>query len=292
MAFTVKDFHDLVRILEQHPEWRAELRKLLLPEELLSLPQLVQELGQRIKDLSQEVTRLVEAQRRAEERLARAEERLASLEVRADRLEQALERLAEAQRRSEERLAKAEERLAGVEVRVDRLEQALERLAEAQRRTEEQVSELALTVRQLVIDVGDLKGEALERRYRERAFSYFAPILRRIRVIPGEELMEKLEQAMEKALLSQKDAEELAQADLVVRGIHRELGEEVYLLVEVSWGIGRTDVERAFLRAQALSRIGMRALPVVAGKAIAPEAQEEAKERGVWQILDGQVLPP
>ena len=38
MAFTVQEFRRLVQILEQHPEWRAELRRLVLTEELLTLP--------------------------------------------------------------------------------------------------------------------------------------------------------------------------------------------------------------------------------------------------------------
>lgn len=38
MAFTVRDFHDLVKLLSEHPEWREELRALLLSLELLSLP--------------------------------------------------------------------------------------------------------------------------------------------------------------------------------------------------------------------------------------------------------------
>ncbi|GIV20116.1 MAG: hypothetical protein KatS3mg023_1867 [Armatimonadota bacterium] len=36
MAFGVSDFHDLVSLLEQHPEWRRELRLLLLSDELLA----------------------------------------------------------------------------------------------------------------------------------------------------------------------------------------------------------------------------------------------------------------
>lgn len=46
MPFTVQDFHDLVRLVEQYPEWRAELRRLVLTEELLSLPALVRELAE------------------------------------------------------------------------------------------------------------------------------------------------------------------------------------------------------------------------------------------------------
>ena len=34
MAFTVTDFNDLVKLLSQHPEWQAELRRLMLSGEL------------------------------------------------------------------------------------------------------------------------------------------------------------------------------------------------------------------------------------------------------------------
>lgn len=43
MAFTVEEFRDLLRILEERPEWRAELRRLVLTDELLTLPELVRE---------------------------------------------------------------------------------------------------------------------------------------------------------------------------------------------------------------------------------------------------------
>ncbi len=44
MPFTVRDFPDLLRLLEQHPEWQAELRRQVLTEELLELPALVRRL--------------------------------------------------------------------------------------------------------------------------------------------------------------------------------------------------------------------------------------------------------
>ena len=30
MPFTADEFHDLIRLVESHPEWRAELRRLVL----------------------------------------------------------------------------------------------------------------------------------------------------------------------------------------------------------------------------------------------------------------------
>ena len=56
MAFTVTDVRDLIRLLAEHPEWRAELRPLILGDEFQELPGIVRDLG--------------EAQRRTESNLA------------------------------------------------------------------------------------------------------------------------------------------------------------------------------------------------------------------------------
>jgi hypothetical protein len=34
----IKDFHDIIRLLETYPEWRADLRRLVLTDDLLALP--------------------------------------------------------------------------------------------------------------------------------------------------------------------------------------------------------------------------------------------------------------
>lgn len=43
MAFTVSDFQDLMRLLREHPEWKAELRQQILDEEFLRLPEYVRQ---------------------------------------------------------------------------------------------------------------------------------------------------------------------------------------------------------------------------------------------------------
>lgn len=65
MPFSVEEFRDLIQLLEERPEWRADLRRLVLTDELLGLPSLVRE--------------PTEAQRRSEERLGRVEEGLVGL---------------------------------------------------------------------------------------------------------------------------------------------------------------------------------------------------------------------
>ena len=58
MAFTVEHFHELTRLLYERPEWRAELRSILLTEEILNMPRMLSE--------------LTATQQRTEERLAAA----------------------------------------------------------------------------------------------------------------------------------------------------------------------------------------------------------------------------
>ena len=81
MAFTVEDYRDLIQLLSERPEWRSELRQLLLSDELLTLPEIVRELAK--------------AHQRAEERLANVEERLDNVEERLSRIENAIQNLTE-----------------------------------------------------------------------------------------------------------------------------------------------------------------------------------------------------
>ena len=105
----ITDFHDVVRLLEQHPEWRAELRRLVLTEELLALPD-------QLAELARQVTRLTEAQARVEERLVQIEERQARTE--------------EWQARTEEWQVQIEERQARTETRLDSLTGVVKRLSD------------------------------------------------------------------------------------------------------------------------------------------------------------------
>jgi len=229
MAFTVQEFHDLVALLTQHPEWRAELRRLVLTEEILALPQIVRD--------------LVEAQQRTEQQVAQ---------------------LAAAQQRTEQQIAQ--------------LIQQVTQLTEAQRRTERQIVRLQ-------DDVGEIKGIVLEERYHNRAFAYFSRMVRRTHALMEDELVALLEEAVARGALSEEGMDEIARADVVVRGQRRESPGEVYLVVEVSWGVGPGDVERAVRRAALLSQTGLQTMPVVAGERITDEAAELARAMRVWEVL-------
>ncbi|MCX8061565.1 MAG: hypothetical protein N3D16_03175 [Anaerolineales bacterium] len=69
MTFDVQEYRQFVELVYKHPEWRAELRRLVLTEELLTLPDVVRELAEAQKRTEQRVEELAEAQKRTEQRV-------------------------------------------------------------------------------------------------------------------------------------------------------------------------------------------------------------------------------
>ncbi|HKS91064.1 MAG TPA: hypothetical protein VJQ83_03975 [Tepidiformaceae bacterium] len=56
MAFAVSDFHDLLKLLDEHPEWQAELRRKILDDEFLRLPEYVRQNSADIQELKAAVS--------------------------------------------------------------------------------------------------------------------------------------------------------------------------------------------------------------------------------------------
>ncbi len=285
MAFLVQDYHDLVQLLAEHPEWRAELRRLLLSDELLTLPETVRELAEAQRRTEVRVEQLAEAQRRTEARVEELAEAQRRTEVR-------VEQLAEAQRRTEARVDELAADVRQLTGNVQELTASVRELAEAQRRTEVRVEELAATVRELAEAqrrmterLGHVIGDLLELRYREHAAGYFGRWLRHARAVDPETLEDTLE-----AALPHEDVLDVLRLDLLISGRWRALPEapDVWLAVEVASVLDEADVARAWRRASLLRRAGYQAVPLVAGEQITADAQASARAQTVGVVQDGQ----
>lgn len=207
-------------------------------------------------------------------------------------LPQTVHALAEAQHRTEVQLEQLAGRVDTLARHMAQLTGQVERLAQRMDQLTGQVERLVEVQLRMGNDLERLKGSDLERRYRERAHAYFSRLVRRAHVLSGDELAALLDTAVTQGQLAEDEADDLLQADVVVRGRRREDSTEVYLVVEVSWGVGLSDVQRAAERAALLARTGTPALPVVAGFWVTPEAQEPARALQVWQVTDGRVTSP
>jgi len=200
--------------------------------------------------------------------------------------------LAEAQGRTEARLAELAEAQGRTEAR-------LAELAKSQGLTESLLRSLADKVDQLVQVVSKLTGEqpgikgfVVETRYEKKAHAYFAPIAGRLRVLTRPDLDKLLDGAEASGQLTEAESDEIRLADIVARGKSKEDGSEVLLVVEAAWVVDKGDVDRARDRAKLLAKIGVPAIPVVAGEAIDEFAKLIANDSAVWQVTNGSVVPP
>jgi DNA repair exonuclease SbcCD ATPase subunit len=282
MGFTVRDFNDLMRLLDRHPEWVEALRQRLLTRELLDSPKTlrrlslrvgrveravedlkatVQDLAQSVQALTQSVAALIQAQQQRDEAFAafRAE------------VDRRFAELAEAQRRHYEEFAAHRQEF-------------LEYRAETDRR----FAELATAIQALAQRVDNLdglvRGWVHEDRYRTRPRRY-----RRLLLDPH-----ILSTEAREALLRQAEAAELEDADVLVQGRSRATGGEAFRVVEVSAKVNTDDVERAVKRAEILRKARPEAevIPVAAGPEIHPLAARAARDQGVWWLTDGRPYAP
>jgi hypothetical protein len=160
-------------------------------------------------------------------------------------------------------------------------------LAEAQRRTEESLNKLIPRLDRTLVGLDGMVGDNLERKYRERAFSYLGQVLRPVQSVSLQDLFPELE-----AHLTEAEVDELLPLDLLLRGRARqvETRPEVWLAMEVSAVVDPGDVERAVSRARVLAKAGLRAMPAVAGEEVTQGASQLAARRKVLLLQDGQRL--
>ncbi len=258
MAFTVNDLNDLLRILREQPEWLAEVRRVVLTDELLKLPDLVRE--------------LVEAQRRTDERLAEFQQRI---ERQMAEFQQRIEQqMAEFQQRIERQIAKFQQRT----------DQRFAELAEAQRRTDERLAEFQQRTEE---QIGELKGTLLEMDYRAKVGAIFGSRLKKPKVVDAGDMWDVLRDR-----LDEEEIRQIVALDLIVRGrLLPPQGEgELWLAVEVSYVVDQNDVMRAAARAALLRKAGLPAIPVAAGKRLTQGASALATESRVVLVQDGSLV--
>ena len=110
--------------------------------------------------------------------------------------------------------------------------------------------------------------------------------------MPSEELAVIVDDAVDTGQITAREGDDLIAADIVIRGRRTADQSDAYLVVEVSWGVGKDDVEPAARRAAILAKLGTPALAAVAGEFVTADAAELAGTQGVWQVMDGGVIAP
>jgi chromosome segregation ATPase len=263
-----------LKALKEDPEFAADVRALLLSEDLLNLPPKFDRMEKKIDRIEHKVDKLEERTSRIEERQARSEERQVRLEERQARLEEKQDRL-------EKKVDKLEEDVFGLKQDVGTLKKDVDTLKKDVDTLKKDVDILKKDVDILKKDVAYLKGSDRERWYRDRAHAVFGRII--LKGKPFEEkAAEILWDAYKRGQISKEERDEVLSSDLLWSG-ERD-GKFVVLVVEVSFAISQDDVERAKKRAEILRKLGILAIPVVGGV----ELGKQVKLDDVVCIVDGK----
>ncbi|GBD17153.1 hypothetical protein HRbin26_02067 [bacterium HR26] len=157
----------------------------------------------------------------------------------------------------------------------------------------EPTARLAQSLDRLAEDLARLKEVHLEAAYRQKAPALFgSPQLLYVRALSWTTVDRLLERAIDEGRITWDERKAIMQADLVVRGRTPE-AEQLYLVVEISWGVGTTDIARAIERAGYLRKAGFPARPAVAGRWLSPDARRmldalSGDDRPVI-VLDGTI---
>ncbi|CUU37218.1 hypothetical protein DCOP10_119269 [Armatimonadetes bacterium DC] len=319
----ISSIEDLIQIIRQHPEWREALLSVLLPQDLLALPQEFRDFRAEVREMLMAHERRMQAH---EERMAAIEEQIARQRADFEREMQAMRKEFQAQMQAmrqefqEQMQAMRQEFQEQMQAmrqefqeQMQAMRQEFQEQMQAMRqefeqryhdlraemkqmreeftarfeRIEEDIRQIREgDIKQLRDDVGQLKGIVLELQWGHRARSYFGRLLRKVRVYAPGEICDEIEEDGE---IPEPQRSQLLELDYIVRGLRRSDGREVYLAVEVSWGVGVTDVIRARDRAQILREQGLPAYPVAVGNYITPEAQSLAEAEGVVLMTDSQI---
>ena len=84
---TINNIEDLVRILDENPEWLEAVRTRLLTRELLELPQVVADLTQRVDQLAQRIDELTQRMDQLAQRIDELTQRMDAMVQRQDRMQ-------------------------------------------------------------------------------------------------------------------------------------------------------------------------------------------------------------
>ena len=248
----IETIEQLAEFLEQNEEWRRRIYSILVPRELARLPAEFDEFRAEVRREFDSVrTEMREGFARVDQEIARVDRKIE--DVRTE---------------MREGFARVDQEIENVRTEMRGGYERLER--KIQKNTD---------------DIAELKGISLEQQYRNRARALFGKYIRNLTVIDWTDLEEQLEAV---APLTEKEREELSIVDLLARGRRKADGQELVLVIEISWTLAQSDVERAVRRAEILTRRGIAAVAAVAGREIDDETREAAQTAGCAVVMDGR----
>ena len=252
---TINNIEDLVRVLDENPEWLEALRARLLSRELLELPDRFAQFSAEMSQLRAEVNRFVEEMNQFRAEVNRFVEEMNEFRAEVNRFVEEMNQFR----------AEMNRFVADTNLRFNRVE----------------------------ADMGNLKGVLVRREAIEHATVSAREMgLRRTKTLAPDDVWD-LADSVDTSGISTDDLRSFRRADLIMETVDSE-GETHYVAVEISFTVNGRDTSRAIRNAEFLTRFtGKRSHAVVSGIELDYRVRSIAESGEVfWYQLDPGLLEP
>ena len=265
---TIHTIEDLIRVLDDHPEWMEALRSRLLPRELAELPQTFARFTEDVRRFTEEMHQFVEEMHQFVEV---TKQRLDRLEIHATETNQRLDRLEIHATETNQRLDRLETHATETNQRLDRLETGVDRMRD---------------------DLGRLKGShARQAAIEQAAFIARRMGLRRTKTLNSDDRLALTDAGGDLSDIPTSELYSFHNADLLMEAVDAD-GQVCYIAVEISFTANGRDTRRAVRNAEFLRRFtGQAAYATVAGLQMDDRIESDLAAGDVfWYQLDPAVL--
>ena len=248
---TINNIEDLIRVLDEHPEWLEAMRTRLLTRELLDLPQVVAGLAQRMDEQAQTVADLSQTVAEQARTIAELSQQLAELSQTVAEQARTIAELSQQVTELSQQVAELSQTVAELVITVNGLANDL-------RATNRRLDRLQ-------DDVGWLKGRIIYDIVRNDAALIAGDmgfVLERTLVRAD---LRRLTEGQDLSDLPRGDVRSFHRADLIMQVADAE-GISRYVTVEASFTVNGRDSRRALRNAELMTRFtGRPAVAAVAG---------------------------
>ena len=252
----------IVNAVTAHPEVREPLLRVLLTDEFLNLPAEVKELREEMREGFSAVNeRIDEVNRTVNERIDEVNERIDEVNRTVnERIDEVNERIDEVNRTVNERIDEVNrtvnERIDEVNRTVnERIDEVNERIGEVSRTVNERIDENSRLIGILTGQMGELRGEAYERRCAEQIDAVLFYHFDFAALADRTSINRQLIQARHEGLITREEYEGGRNVDIIAREQTEDGTPTRFAAVEVSVTFNEDDLRNAAGRAAVIARI-------------------------------------
>ncbi len=300
---TINDIGDLVKILQERPEWRATISNLLLGDDLLNLPRqlalFIEATNENFRQMTESIQALTDHARQTDENFRRMSESIQALTDHARqtdenfrRMSESIQALTDHARQTDENFRQVNENLQALndharqtDENFRQVNENLQALNDHARRTDEHARRSDGRLNRLEGRVGNLEGKGYEQSIinrvlfrAERRFSLDNPVIAMSQFLQKTpELNRLIARAIQSGTATDEELDDLHESDIIISDDQNR-----HIVVEVSLTVDNSDIERAARRANIMAAIsGAESMPALATDNIPEPQQTLAESRGV-----------